>query len=448
MSWRPKAKWVDADVLVIGAGAAGLAAARSLAGRSLRVIVLEARDRDGGRVWSAPSARAAVPAELGAEFIHGRASETMALLREAGTAAIDREGGESWQCGQDGALQRDDSNVWGAGIFEQTSALAADESVDRFLRRFDADATMRGTVDTARAFVEGFDAADPAIASALAIADEWQSGVDFATARPLGGYRPVFERLRNGCESAGVQTCLSTVVRRIAWRRGAVEVTATDSSGASLTLRARAAIVTLPVGVLRHRGDDTEVVFDPELPPAKREALQYIEMGHAVKVVLGFRTAFWEELHDGRYRNAAFFRCTGQPFAAYWTQLPVRSELIVAWAGGPKAVALRDATQSELIGHALDGFGALLGESALARQEFEGAHMHNWSHDPFARGAYSYISVGGRDARIALAAPVDAALFFAGEATSNDGQGGTVNGALETGERAAREAAAALGATV
>jgi monoamine oxidase len=88
----------------------------------------------------------------------------------------------------------------------------------------------------------------------------------------------------------------------------------------------------------------------------------------------------------------------------------------------------------------------LFGEPALAREEFEGGMMHDWGRDPFARGAYSYVAVGGGDARAALAAPVDDTLFFAGEATSNDGQGGTVNGALETGERAAREAAIALGA--
>jgi monoamine oxidase len=439
---------MDADAIVIGAGAAGLAAALSLAGRSLRVIVLEARDRTGGRVWSSPSARASVPAELGAEFIHGRAEETMTLLRDAGTAAVDT-GGESWTCCEDGDLRRgDDDVISAAAIFEGARALAVDESVERFLRRFEGDKIMRKTVEAARAFVEGFEAADPAIASVQAIADEWRSGVDFAIARPLGGYRPTFERLRDACDTAGVQRCMSTVVRRISWRHGAVAVGAQTSYGESQTIRARAAIVTLPVGVLRHSGDETEVAFDPDLPPAKREALASIEMGHAVRVALLFRTAFWEQLRDGRYRDGAFFRCLGGPFAAYWTQLPVRSELIVAWAGGPKATALRGASQAEIIERALDGFGALFGEPALARKEFEGGVTHDWGDDPFARGAYSYVAVGGGDARATLAAPVDDTLFFGGEATSNDGRGGTVNGALETGERAAREAAASLAGAV
>jgi monoamine oxidase len=102
---------------------------------------------------------------------------------------------------------------------------------------------------------------------------------------------------------------------------------------------------------------------------------------------------------------------------------------------------------ADLIERALEGFGAVFKEPALAREQLESGVVHDWGRDPFARGAYSYLAVNGGDARATLAAPIDDTLFFAGEATANDGQGGTVNGALETGERAAREAAAALGGT-
>jgi monoamine oxidase len=115
----------------------------------------------------------------------------------------------------------------------------------------------------------------------------------------------------------------------------------------------------------------------------------------------------------------------------------------VAWAGGPKARALGGAPD-EVIEHALSGFGALFHEPELVRTEFEGGAMHDWDRDQFSRGAYSYVAVGGGTARVSLAAPVDDTLFFAGEATSSDGQGGTVNGALETGERAAAQAAPIL----
>jgi monoamine oxidase len=435
---------VDADAIVIGAGAAGLAAARKLAGRSVRVVVLEARDRIGGRVWSRPVGRTATPVELGAEFIHGRGELTMQLLRDAGTAATDAGGG-GWRCSEDGELQPEDRDVSSvAGIIEAARGLADDESVDRFLRRFEGDEATREAATDARAFVEGFDAADPAIASVRAMRDEWRSGVDISLARPLGGYRRMFDHLRVTCVAAGVQFCHSTIVRRISWRRGAVAIDA-ECCGTPQTMDARAVIVTLPIGVLRHRGDDTAVAFTPHLPSAKIEALRSIEMGHAVKVGLWFRTAFWERIRTGRYRDAAFFRCERQPFPTYWTELPVRSKLVIAWVGGPRAIALSGVAEADLIERALDGFGALFNQPEFVRKEFEGGLTHDWSGDPFARGAYSYVAVGGGNARAALAAPVDDTLFFAGEATSTDGQGGTVNGALETGERAAAEAAMALG---
>jgi monoamine oxidase len=436
-------RW-DADVIVIGGGTAGLAAARSLAAQSLRVIVVEARDRIGGRVWPIPLGEAGSPAELGAEFIHGTAVETMAILRAAGVAALPT-GDDSWTYTENGELVRSDDEFSSApGIFDGVRSLAEDESVDRFLRRFAGDASMRQTIASARAFVEGFDAGDPAIASARSIADEWGSGVDDTSARPAGGYGPMLECLLRECTRAGARIVLSTAALKVSWTRGDVSVDVRSEAEGARTLRARAAVVTIPIGVLRHPGNETAVTFAPELPATKLRAIAKIEMGHVVKVILRFRTAFWERIRDGRYRDASFFRLTGHAFAAYWTQFPVRDGLIVAWAGGPKAIALQGLSQAELIERALSDFGLLLGEPAMARGEFESGVVHDWSADPFARGAYSYVAVGGADARVVLGAPVENTLFFAGEATSNDGQGGTVNGALETGERAAKEAAAVL----
>jgi monoamine oxidase len=418
-------------------------AARSLAQRSLRVLLLEARDRVGGRVWPHAVPGTAAPAELGAEFIHGRAELTKRLLREAGAGIIE-DGGEGWVCAG-GRLQPEQRDFFeAAGILGAARSLTADESVDQFLNRFSQDERGRETARIARAFVQGFDAADPAIASALAIAEEWESGTDSSGARPRGGYRPLVEHLYTTCVRAGVRIRLSAAVRRIAWRRGTAGIEV-DGGSTNQTIQARAAIVTLPAGVLRHRGDGTSVVFDPGLPSAKVQALRYIEMGQVVKVVLRFRTPFWEQVQSGRYRDAGFFRCEEAPFAAFWTQLPMHTPFVTAWAGGPKALAFDDASYDVRIERARHDFGALLQEPEPARSHFEGGLTHDWSRDPLARGAYSYLAVGGMGARQALAAPIDGTLFFAGEATSTNGQSGTVNGALETGERAAEEVAVSLG---
>jgi monoamine oxidase len=433
---------MDADVIVLGAGAAGLAAARALAAASLRVVVVEARDRIGGRVMSHPTPRATTPAELGAEYIHGPAPETMALLRTAGAAAVDVNG-DGW-ISVNGRLEPlNDRFVAAAAIFEQ-SLDRPDETIDAFLARFAADATMRDTVIAARAFAEGFDAVDPAIASVRAVALEIASGVDSISARAIGGYPVIFRTLNDGCTAAGVTTLLSTAVRRVAWGPDGVTVEAVRANAATVTLRAHAAVVTLPVGVLQHRGDATSVTFEPALPAVKLAALGNIAMGDVVKVMLRFRTAVWEEVEDGRYRDGGFFRAENERFPAYWTQYPIRSELIAAWAGGPRATAMAGLSEAEIVESALDGFAAMFGDPQRIRAAFEEGTMHDWIHDPFARGAYSYVIAGGGDARVELATPIENRLYFAGEATMNDGEGGTVNGALVSGERAAREILAVL----
>lgn len=430
---------MDADALVIGAGAAGLAAARALSANSARVVVIEARDRVGGRVFPKPVQGLVTAPELGAEFIHGQAQETRALLSEAGTTSVDI-GGEAWTY-QNGRLHSEDEDFleWG-GLLKRVDALTRDESVEEFLQRFDGDASMRNAVADARNFVEGFEAADPAVASVRAIAAELESGVDSRSARPLGGYAPLLQCLHAACVGAGVKIELATIVRRIAWKRGRVSVDTVSANGEARTFEAPVGIVTLPIGVLRRRDDDTAVVFDPELPPEKRDALQYLAMGEVVKVALWFRSPFWEEAAQGRYRDAAFLHHDGLPIPTFWTQLPIRSRLVVGWAGGPKARALRGRSADELVAVACDDFGALFGATERARAEFSNAAVHDWDDDPFSRGAYSYVTVGGGDARARLAAALDDTLFFAGEATSTNGQGGTVNGALQTGERAAVEA--------
>lgn len=430
---------MEFDAIVIGAGAAGLSAARTLAEHSLRVAVVEARDRVGGRVLSVSTPRELTPAELGAEFIHGGGEQTLRLLRDDGMASVDL-GGESWIGGANGRLEPEENEFGSvAEIFEAADSLPRDESVETFLRRFDGDESQRELARAARSFVEGFDAADPAIASAREIALEWRSGVDQRSARPIGGYARMFERLKNACTTAGASLHLSSIVRSIEWRRGAATVEVAGARGEREQLRARTAIITLPVGILKAGAGDGGVAFDPPLPAAKCAALEKILSGDVVKVALWFRTAFWESVDGGRYRDAGFFRSKRAPFAVFWTQLPLRTELVVAWRGGPGATALRGVSADELIEHARDGFGSMLGAPAEARAEFAAGFMHDWSADPYALGAYSYVAVGGENARAALAQPLDETLFFAGEATSADGQGGTVNGALETGERAAVE---------
>jgi len=162
---------MDTDVVVIGAGAAGLAAALWLAERSVRVIVLEGRDRVGGRVRWQSVGSLDVPAELGAEFLHGDAPETSARLRDAGLTSVPT-GDATWTWSSAGGLRHASDDFIPGDMFERVGSLAEDESVETYLRRFEDDSPMRRKAQRAHAFVEGFEGADPALASVRAIADE------------------------------------------------------------------------------------------------------------------------------------------------------------------------------------------------------------------------------------------------------------------------------------
>lgn len=400
--------------------------------------MIEARGRAGGRVWPF----AAMPgswAELGAEFIHGAAPLAYELLREA-NLGWDPSAGERWDRTPGGTLEREDDSFGAdSSLFDALQDLQNDVSVAEYLERYRGDPQMRTRIEWALAFAEGFDAADPRIASARAIAAEWSSGVDDRSTRPRGTYRPLFDFLLDACKKNGARFHFSTVAERIAWSAGRVEVEVNDARGARHTIRARACIVTVPAAVLRHAGDATAIAFDPPLPAEKRRALAHVETGDVVKVALWFRSRFWEHIEHGRYRDAAFFRAAGEPLAVYWNAIPPRDTIVCAWSGGPAATALLHLSKDALVERAVRGFGALFGDERLAREEFVTGTVHDWRADPFARGAYSYLTVGAADARAVLGAPVGGTLFFAGEATALDGEGGTVNGALESGDRAARE---------
>jgi monoamine oxidase len=164
--------------------------------------------------------------------------------------------------------------------------------------------------------------------------------------------------------------------------------------------------------------------------------------------MLRFATSFWEALHQGRYRDAGFFHVPEAPFSTFWTPAPARAPLLVAWAGGPRALRLAaGASPAQIARKALASLEVLFGNALDVGAELRGFYYHDWQQDPFARGAYSYVTVGGSEARAALARPIEDTLFFAGEATDAEEEG-TVTGALQSGVRAAGEVLAAAGGQV
>lgn len=394
--------------------------------------MLEARDRLGGRAYTRSLPGLAAPVELGAEYIHGSPQITLDLLHDAGTTNVDVADGNFERVG-DRFVDGVDRFALAYRIIDRAGDLERDLSVDDFLREIKGERDLDEAARWFRVLVEGYDAADPARASLKEIIVEWNGPTLTGSTRPLGGYGPLIDTLVRSFDPARVEIRLQSVVEEIAWKPGAVVVSG-KTHGERFSVEGSGAIVTVPITMF------SEISFSPPLGHEKTGALDAIAMGSVVKVVLHFRSSWWEAL-DEKLHDGAFFHNFATDFPTFWTQLPLRVPLMTAWAGGPRAERLEGLGEDEIVRRALVSLERTFGMPAT-ETHLEAALAHDWGADPFARGAYSYVVVGGSGSRESLAQPLLSTLFFAGEATSHNASG-TVSGALVSGERAAREALAA-----
>jgi monoamine oxidase len=174
-------------------------------------------------------------------------------------------------------------------------------------------------------------------------------------------------------------------------------------------------------------------------------------MGQVVKIIARFREPFWETRQlpsaprGQRLTQLSFMHALGTAFPTWWSYWPVRGDVLTAWAGGPAAANLALRPQRQILDAALQSLARITGfTAARLRRMLLTAHVADWQSDPFARGAYSYLTPGAIHAPAALATPIERTLFFAGEATASQGLGGTVDAALTSGQRAARQVLASL----
>jgi monoamine oxidase len=441
MSRRP-------DVIVIGAGVAGLAAACQLAERGLAVSVLEARERIGGRVFTERDAKLDFPIELGAEFIHGRSPEIWQPLRKA-KVEITEVDGDNW-CSFDLGLKKCKFFSQVEAILEKMDDSRPDESFADFLsRRFPN--TGNGATEAAKrralGYVSGFNAADPALVSVHWLMKEMRAEETIEgdrAFRSAHGYADLIGLLQEQIEERGVRVRLGTVVHRVEWSPGRISVSAKSARGTKDSLADRV-LVTVPLGVLQVPRDAAGFIdFSPALPREKLEALNKLEMGKVIRIVLRFRERFWEKISPvGRGKknlgDMSFLFGEDDWFPTWWTTMPEKKPVITGWAPFRCAERLSGQNPDFVVQKGLRTLGKFLGVSMSELPDLlEQSYFHDWQSDPFSRGAYSYAKVGADGAAEALGAPIDNTLFFAGEATDS-GNTGTVHGAIASGRRAARE---------
>jgi monoamine oxidase len=295
-------------------------------------------------------------------------------------------------------------------------------------------------------FVEGYHAAyaDRISAANLKASDEETESSTNKQFRVISGYDSVIAAIRAAVVPDRCTIRSEATVREVIWRKGAVIVRATTATGGELELRGKAAVITLPLGVLKAAAEAAGGVrFDPPLTQ-KRRSLELLETGHVVKIVFRFREAFWSSADFLGERTSAHiggpltFIHADDPFMpTWWSAAPARAAILTGWAAGPNADRIIE--QGPLLSCALDRLAVTFAvERSYLESQLQSYRMHDWQNDPFSRGAYSYSKVGGSNAHAALARPIAQTLFFAGEATSAD-ETGTVAGAIATGRRAARE---------
>jgi monoamine oxidase len=429
---------MDCDVIVVGAGMAGLAAASELRALGLDVLVLEARNKIGGRV-DTDYEFASHPIERGAEFVHGENVVTWELIRKFGLQTLS-------------AFEDDDSLFIDAAgqilPITQAAQLPGGDSLKFMSTRSGVDELAKSWVKSRKpdtdlsSMLQAYGVVlDPKFYPIVSHSFE---GLDAAGLQQLGVYGLVetsYEgdgdadfRITEGYSSLShhlareLQIRLAEPVDRVTWNASGARVT----TAAGNTLEARKIVITVPLAQLQK----SAIRFEPPLTSDKQNAINRLGAGHIVKIILQFDDPFWPASMECFSTD----KHTGFWWRPGWNR-PDEASVLTAYAGAALADRLVSSGNDAAIQIALDDLNQLFGNSV--KTKYTHGMVLNWQAEPYIEMAYSFCPVGAAGLRRVLSYPVEGVLFFAGEATSVE-RNATVHGAIESGRRAAREVSAAL----
>jgi monoamine oxidase len=406
------------DLIIIGAGPTGLMAAYEATRAGRKVLILEARERTGGRAYTKDGI------EMGAEFIHGDLPILLSLVKAAGLS-YEASAGEWIQlrAGETGEALTD--TEWPA-LLKMLGTLTEDMSLQDFLSKYFKDNKYAALKDRAISFAEGFDTADASRASAKALFEEWGGIEEEEQYRIKGGYCALWEYLLNEISAKGGELLLSHAVGEISVAEDAVSVIANGQS-----FKARQCIVAVPLGILQGTGLLRINARDAD---TYLEAIKALGFGDVIKFIFRFREPFWE----AEYPDMGFL-LSAAAIPTWWTQLPERSNVLTGWLGGRPATTHAAMPNEQLIDIALDTLAQIFSRERAAIDEMlvEGIVV-NWSADPYARGSYAYATVGYEQALELLQQPLGGRLYFAGEYMYKGAAMGTVEAALWSGQEVAK----------
>lgn len=416
------------SIIVIGAGFAGLSAAYHLQQGGQPVIVLEARDRIGGRCYTNHEF-AGFPVEFGAELIHGSKVILWDFVKSLGLTTL------HWQKTDDSMVRLEDGRwltmleakkaspdfaITRSWELEEVPEPAANENLADYLRRIGFNDEQLQYVKRSFANAVGDDMRFISAQAAWHefMLEEGDEDLEFLEYdyRIMEGYSSIYNHLAKDLDIR-----LETVVKSIDWRDG---VTVTTASGE--TFQADQAVITLPLGVLQ----SDAVSFSPELPAAKKEAFSGLQMGPVMKMIYQFDEpiidttigAIYSRLNPPMWWSPSFTRDVD---VQVWT----------AFVSGDWARELLALGEDGALQKGLESLREELGKPDLQAKTMT---LVNWPHDPFSQGGYSVTLPGHLDAREKLAQPTPP-LYWAGEATAEHENAATIHGAYLSGKRAAQD---------
>ncbi|HUM48208.1 MAG TPA: NAD(P)/FAD-dependent oxidoreductase [Chitinophagales bacterium] len=421
------------EIIIIGAGASGMMAARELVKAGYKVVILEGRNRIGGRIQTLVNNEFSTPVEAGAEFIHGALPVTLQLLKEAGIGITSMKGA-TWQV-RNGKLSAEETFFTDWHLLESTlHSLKEDMTIADFITLYFNEEKYAALSAAIRGFAEGYDAADTNRASTFALRDEWLNEEESTNYRVNGGYGKMIQFLEEECVKKGALIQLNAVAKEIQWDQNSVTVIC--NNGRQFT--GTKIIITVPLGVLQQGSSgESALSFVPPLPE-KSAAIANMGFGSVIKVLIEFTEPFWKSKqvtkHFGKNADDLGFLISDAAIPTWWTQHPQQHALLTGWLAGPSSQKWKDTSDAMILGEALDSLAAIFPFSKNElKEKIVASRVINWNGDPFALGAYAYATLATNHSIEILNDAAANTIFFAGEAFYAGPAMGTVEAALTSG---------------
>ena len=419
-----------ADVIIVGAGAAGLMAARELSKAGRKIVILEARNRTGGRIYPLSEDDFGYPAQGGAEFVHGEAKTTHELIKEAGLHYVATGSGENWNLRKDEAVKLgssplEDPNfvVYREKVMQKLAELKGDIPISTFLQKNFEGEEYSAFRECMLDMVEGYDAGDPSRISTFSLRDEWLNDKEWKQGRIREGYTALLAFLESGCIKKDVKILLKRKVTKVEIKGDTAIVTCSDGKN----YESEKVIITVPLPLV------SSIRFIPPIPQ-KIEAVSKIGFGQVVKVLIKFKERWWLRSRSKDLSNMLFADSVGVLRSCY-TQYPENYPVLTGWIVGKNAEKIKNESDEFIIDLVLNSLSNQFGtEKSFIQGQVVISKVINWPKDQFSLGAYSYATLEKEEALKELSVPSSGRIYFAGEALCGDDETASVEAALQSGK--------------